>query len=136
MKSTLFVIAFGFLAVTTSYAQVQNNQAPLQETRLRATPEERATRQTQMMVKELGLNADQEAKVKALNLKRLTQIDALRESKEAERKVDRNQAQTIRKNWNTELKSVLTPEQYTKFEAQQGAMRGKRSRPNGGHKRS
>ncbi len=89
-----------------------------------------------MMTSALGLSADQEAKVQALNLKRLTQIEALRESKEARENVDRNKAKTIRDNWNTELKSILTPEQYAKYEAQQGEMRGKRSRMNGARKRS
>ncbi|RDC62817.1 hypothetical protein [Adhaeribacter pallidiroseus] len=138
MKSTFFAIALGLVTITTTYAQTgnQTNTAPNQEARQRATPEERADRQTKMMASTLGLSADQEAKVKALNLKRLTQIDALRESKETQANVDRNQAKTIRDNWNIELKSILTPEQYTKYEAQQGEMRGKRSRMNGSRKRS
>ncbi len=138
MKSTFLAIALGLITITTSYGQTgnQNNTAPNQEARQRATPEERANRQTKMMANALGLSADQEAKVQALNLKRLTQIDALRESKEAQENVDRNKAKTIRDNWNTELKSILTPEQYTKYEAQQGEMRGKRSRKNIDRRRS
>lgn len=138
MKSTLFALALGLLTVTTTYAQTekQNNTAQTQEARQRATPEERAERQTKMMAQTLGLSADQEAKVKALNLKRLTQIDGLRESKEANANVNRNQAKTIRDNWNIELKSILTPEQFTKYEAKQGEMRGKRGRNGSDRKRS
>ncbi|QNF35349.1 hypothetical protein HUW51_22495 [Adhaeribacter swui] len=137
MKSTFFALAFGIMAVSTGFAQIQNNNtAPTQENRTRATPEERANRQTAMMTETLGLSADQEAKVKALNLKRLTQIDAMRENREANEKVNRNQAKNIRENFNTELKSILTPEQFTKFEAEQGNMRGKRGKFNGARKRS
>ena len=137
MKSTFIAMALG-LVTTTTYAQTenQNNATQKQETRQRATPAERASQQTKMMATTLSLSADQEAKVQALNLKRLTQIDALRESKESQENVDRNKAKTIRDNWNTELKSILTPEQYTKYEVQQGEMRGKRSRRNGDRKRS
>ena len=138
MKSILIAFALGLVTISTTYAQTetQNNTTQTQEARPRATPEERASRQTKMMANTLGLSADQEAKVKALNLKRLNEIDALRESKEADGVVDRNRAKTIRDNWNIELKSILTPEQYTKYEAQQGEMRGKRSRGNKSSKRS
>lgn len=79
------------------------------------TPEERADNITKRLTKELALTADQQTKVKAIVLER-----------ESEMKKDREAAKANRDKHDAEMKAVLTPDQYQKFEAKKAEMEQKR----------
>lgn len=73
------------------------------------TPEERAKKQTECMKTDLQLTDVQAAQVEKINTKYAIESDKLKQEMKEKRK-----AQSTQKN--AELKSVLTPEQYTKLE--------------------
>ncbi len=66
----------------------------------------------------LDLTPDQEAKVKALQQKHAKEAEATR-AKMQEERIKRQEAH------KTEMKAILTPEQFTKFEALQNNRGGK-----------
>ncbi|OGX80888.1 hypothetical protein BEN47_06460 [Hymenobacter lapidarius] len=85
------------------------------------TPEEMATRQSQRMTQELGLNADQTAKIQQILLARGQEMQAMRgQARDAgNRDQMRTQMQANRAKYETQFKEVLTADQYTKFAAMQ-----------------
>jgi Spy/CpxP family protein refolding chaperone len=72
-------------------------------------PADRAERQTAKMTEQLGLNADQAAKVKAINEKFAKQANAEREKNRASR-------EALRTEQDKELGKVLTKDQAAKWE--------------------
>ena len=76
------------------------------------TPEERASKMTERMTKELVLTADQQTKMKALLLKHEQDREArMKEEKARMEKTD------------AEIKAILTPEQYQKYEQKKADMK-------------
>ncbi|OGX84878.1 hypothetical protein [Hymenobacter glacialis] len=84
-------------------------------------PEEMATRQSQRMTRELGLNADQTAKVQQILLARGQETQAMRGQARdaANRDQMRAQMQASRAKYEAQFKEVLTADQYTKYAAMQ-----------------
>jgi hypothetical protein len=87
----------------------------------RKTPEERASIITSKMKMSLNLSDDQYTKVRAVNLNFATKFDEIRMAE------DKKDLISKMKNLDRErmksLKAVLTPEQYTKYEAEKNAAR-------------
>lgn len=79
------------------------------------TPEQRATDRTEKMTTELGLNADQKAKVQAANLA-FTQALATTKEEGADKEAMRAKAKELKVQRDAELKGILTPEQFAKME--------------------
>lgn len=112
IRSTLFVVLALFFA-TTLIAQPQ-----------RMTPQERTDR----LATQLGLSADQKAKVLDL----FTKQDEARQKAftQGDREANRAAMEKLREETTKEMKSILTPEQYTKYEGlrremgPRGGMRG------------
>ncbi|MFC4672230.1 DUF4890 domain-containing protein [Dysgonomonas termitidis] len=96
--------------------------------RQRATPEERAKRQTETLVKELGLNDDQQKKVYEINLKFAQPLAD--QSKETDREKIRAQFQKIQEERTAAIKAVLTEDQQKKFDEHQKKMQDNRRRRN------
>lgn len=69
------------------------------------SPEERADMMIKKMTKELVLTADQQTKMKALILKN-----------EQEREARKKEEKARREKMHAEMKAILTPEQFKKFE--------------------
>ncbi|WP_299461849.1 multiple ligand-binding protein 1 [uncultured Microscilla sp.] len=91
------------LVNATSYAQRGRRGNNL-------TAEQRAEKAAKRLTKKLGLNADQTAQVQAANLKMQTAKDAARTTR------DRAAMKSASEAYRTELKTILTSEQYSKFE--------------------
>lgn len=82
-------------------------------------------RQAEMM-KELNLTADQQTKVQALmREQRASMANMPRPAGGEMSEADRQAMQTRRAEMDTKMKEILTPEQYTKYQA----MRPQRQRP-------
>ncbi|MEI7895484.1 MAG: hypothetical protein WCJ26_00505 [bacterium] len=79
----------------------------------KATPEERARRQTEMMVDNLSLTAAQEPKVSAINLKYAKKMEDVR--KIADTAVQHKTAQNLNKQKDSEFKAVLTADQFKAY---------------------
>lgn len=108
LAMTLLVgsIAFGQEPATTKPAT----------TKQRATPEDRATRLTEQMKKELLLTQDQAAKVADINLKIAQKNEGIRTNPKfsPEQKKEAHDSNEVARK--AQLKEVLTPEQYKRYE--------------------
>lgn len=74
-------------------------------------------------VEALGLNADQEAKWKAIGEQEKTAMKALRDDTSVAKEDKRAKAKEINKGFADQRRAVLTPEQATKFDGQRAKMR-------------
>ena len=68
------------------------------------------------MAKELGLNADQEARVEKLMLAREQETTALKTKYAADKKAGRPAMKAAHERYEAQFKAILTPEQYAKFQ--------------------
>lgn len=106
------------LALTTLGAFAQNTNKG--GSKPHKTPEERATAYANRMEKELTLTAEQKTKVHDLALARAQKMDQLREQyKDQDKKVWQAERKKARDEFHAGMKSVLSPEQFTKWEEQQ-----------------
>jgi protein CpxP len=76
------------------------------------------------MAKELGLNADQEAKVESLMLARQQETATLKAKYGADRKAGRTEMKAAHDRYEAQLKTILTPEQYAKMDKLKAEHRG------------
>lgn len=72
--------------------------------------------QIQKWKTELNLSEEQVAKIQEANKKRKEQMDKLRAEKQSERKENIEKAKGITEEFDKDMKAILTPEQYTKFD--------------------
>ena len=111
---------------------MQNDQAAagafaqdVQERAPRKTPQERAKIRTEHMTTELGLSTEQATRVEALNLKYGEEAMTMRAQHDTERDSRREQFKGRREAYDADLKAVLTPEQYTTWQAKKEEMKAK-----------
>lgn len=109
-----------FAAVALIFSVSMFAQAPQRGERREFKPEEMATRMADGMKKEFNLNDEQYKSVYNLYLKRGEEMKARRDKGQQGQQVDREaRREEMKKNqeaMNAELKKILTPEQYTKYE--------------------
>ncbi len=103
-KSVLVAALLVALSAVGAMAQSERKQHP--------AAAERAERMTQKMEKDLGLNAQQVTEVKALNLERAKAADSLR----AEHTGRRQTMKAQKMAFDVRYKTILTVEQYTKYQ--------------------
>lgn len=116
----LTAVAIFLLASTTTFAQ-----------RGGGDPTEKAKKQTTQMVEKLSLNDEQATQVEAINVAYAEQMKAAREEVGKDREAMKSIMDNMNNNKNTELKAVLTSEQFQQYETMQA--QGKEGR--GGKKR-
>lgn len=110
MKKIFLILFTVAIASVNAFAQ-----EPAKQRAPKKTPEERAENMTKRLTKELNLTVDQQGKVKSIILKREQDRDKItKEMKEAPVKA------------REELKVVLSPEQFQKFEVKEAEMKQKR----------
>lgn len=119
MKKLLLPLLAFVLSATAASAQM----APGQDGgRPQRTPEEMASRQTEGLTKQLGLSADQSAKVQQIMLARDQEMMAMRGQMQAgtgDRKQMREQAMAGRVKYDEQLRAVFTPDQLAKYNTMQ-----------------
>lgn len=123
MKKFLLPLLALALSATVAAAQTTPDQAGGRPQR---TPEEMAARQTQGLTRQLGLSADQSAKVQQIMLARDQEMMAMRgqmQAGTADRQQMRQQMMAGRTKYDDQLKAVLTPDQYAKMQAMQANRR-------------
>ena len=119
MKKTLFLLAaLAFSTAGTSFAQTAPVAASTKQGRQHAPkdPAKMADRKAGKMAKELGLTADQEAKVEQLLLARQQEGAALKAKYGADKKAGRTEMKASHEKYQAQLKTILTPAQYAKFD--------------------
>ena len=80
-----------------------------------------------MMQQQLGLNADQMAKIKAIMADSQAKMDALRANTALAPEDRRAQGMAMREENMTKVRAVLTPDQQAKMDVMQAKMRERRS---------
>lgn len=118
MKKTLILLAA--LALTTagtSFAQTTPAATSMVKARKQApkSPTQKADRHAGKMAKELGLNADQEAKVEQLLLARQQESAALKTKHGTNKKAGRPEMKAAHDRYEAQMKTILTSEQFTKM---------------------
>jgi len=84
----------------------------------KASPEERASRRVEMMKKTLDLTPEQAAKLQSLQ----TQFFKDQEQARATAKGNHQDMKTKMEAYDGQVKSILTPEQYQKYQDQRASM--------------
>ncbi|WBA42197.1 hypothetical protein [Hymenobacter canadensis] len=121
MKKMLVLLAALALSAGTTFAQT----TPAPTTRMGAgrmqdaarTPEQRADMQTKHLTKQLGLSADQSAKVQTIALAENQELQALRGKYASAdtRKGAGQEMKAVQEKYDAQLKGVFTAEQYAKY---------------------
>ncbi|MCP2045618.1 DUF4890 domain-containing protein [Pontibacter sp. HSC-36F09] len=151
MKKIIAALSLGMLvAGSSAYAQTTTkpqDQKPRSEMRgamkdrAQKSPEEMAQMKTDMMAQKLELSASQKNQLQKLNMRHAQEMKAMQESHKATTEKtpeQRAQMQEARKvsheKWQAELKSILSAEQYAKYETDRAEMKQKRADGKRGHK--
>lgn len=103
----------------------------------RKDPNNRAEKRVKKWKTELSLSDAQATKVKAALVTKMTKMHDLKE-KAGDEKVDKTERKAIKTAFETELKSILSSEQFTKYEqikAEKKAKHGNRKKGKGQPKR-
>lgn len=107
-----FMLAFTLLIAAAGFAQTNTKG----DSHTPKTPEQRADAYAARMEKSLGLSAEQKTKVHDLALNRAKQMDELRTKyKGQDKSVWKDERKKVRDDFHAGMKSVLSPEQYTKW---------------------
>lgn len=100
----------------------QESAAPAQS---KKSAEERAAQFTRRMTRELSLDANQQERVKALNLDRFKQMEEVRSITTLTKEESRSKLKAINETFFMSMKGILTPEQLTRFQSMQEEQREK-----------
>jgi Spy/CpxP family protein refolding chaperone len=132
MKKTLILLAaLAFTSAGTSFAQTAA-PAATQATKMKAkqnkpkkSPQQKADHGAAKMAKELGLNADQEARIEKILLARQQELKPLKEKYGQDRKAGQSEMKAVKDRYKAQIKEVLTAEQYAKYEQLKDDQKGK-----------
>lgn len=94
----------------------------------KGTPQERADKKTERLTKELNLSSEQTEQVRAIYLayaEKAAEARANSEEKEKGKRKGKGQRGENREAMKAELKTVLTEEQFAKFETMKPKKKGK-----------
>ena len=124
MKKIVLSAAF---AVIGTFAMAQ--QTPMMNKKDPAQMEQKRQEKLKMMQTELNLSNAQVAQIKALQDKKMAERKQNAPQMQAERKAKMDAMKAKREQWNAEMRQILTPEQYKKWEAKkQQNMQNKKSK--------
>lgn len=116
MKKFITIIATLVLGIGCLFAQ----KAP-------KSSEEKATKASQKLTTDLGLNAEQTAKVKVLIKTRLDAVATVKAKyTDAQKKERHKELKPIREKFRSDFETILTAEQKTKWEALKAERKAKR----------
>lgn len=122
MKTLISTLVLA-VTLTAGHAQEQSTKVtnpPAKAQKTPPSPEQMSTRESERMAKELGLNDDQKTKVKNYAFERITANQAIREKMKSmpdgpDKKALHKQTKGNKDKFMTNVNSVLTPEQQTKW---------------------
>ncbi len=125
MRNKLVIISLVLLSLTASNMNGQQRQRP--------SAKDMAKRQTEMMVKSLNLDEEQEKTVEAINLKYADKFQKIREEAAGDREKMRTLRSNLVNNKNKELEKVLSEEQFERYkELEEERAKEMKNGPRGG----
>ena len=124
MKKNVFSAAF---VVMATFAMAQ--QTPMMNKKDPAEMEQKRQEKLKMMQAELNLTSAQVAQIKVLQDKKIAERKQNASQMQEQRKAKMEAMKARQEEWNAEMRKILTPEQYTKWEAKkQQNMQNKRQK--------
>ncbi|MBU4538346.1 MAG: hypothetical protein L6264_10925 [Weeksellaceae bacterium] len=114
MKKIVLSAAF---AIMGTFAMAQ--QTPMMQHKDPAQMEQKRAEKLKMMKTELNLTDAQVAKIKALQDKKMEEMKQNAPQRQAERKAKMEAMKAKREQYKAEMKGILTPAQYEKWETKQ-----------------
>ena len=112
MKKIVLSAAFVILG---TFAMAQ--QTPMMNKKDPAQMEQKRQEKLKVMQTELNLTNAQVAQIKALQDKKMAERQQNAPQMQAERKAKMEAMKARQEQWNAEMRKILTPEQYQKWEA-------------------
>lgn len=109
------ILSAAFLAIGT-FAMAQQNMDKMQ-TRDPAKMEQKRADNMKQMQSDLSLSDTQVTQINALHEKKMAERKANEPKMQAERKAKMQSMKSNKDQWNSEMKAILTPDQYQKWEA-------------------
>ncbi len=121
MKKTIVLLAALVATATPGFAQAPAGAGPVPQADSRsqapASPEQQAERRTQALTKALSLSPDQQARLQPILLAQRQELQRLRDqARGGDRQGMTQQLKTAQGTYDQQIRAVLTPEQYGKFE--------------------
>ena len=108
------VLSAAFVIIGT-FAMAQ--QTPMMNKKDPAQMEQKRQEKLKVMQTELNLTNAQVAQIKALQDKKIAERQQNAPQMQAERKAKMEAMKARQEQWNAEMRKILTPEQYQKWEA-------------------
>jgi len=131
IKLTSLVLSAALAAIPVLQAQPAEGQAPARE----RGPGGRGGPNLEMIAEELGLSADQKAKLAPVMKHQAEQMQAIRQDESLSREQRMEKVRAIREAGRKDIEAVLTPEQAKKFaDLRARGPRGDGERPRKGEK--
>lgn len=105
-------ILFIAMMMVSSIASAQKGKVKKEQ----LTPEQRATKQTEILTKQLDLTPDQQVKIKEVITNKIITIDKIRDKYKGEKSKERNaELKEQRISFQQSMKDILTPIQLEKW---------------------
>ena len=105
-------ILFIAMMMVSSIASAQKGKVKKEQ----LTPEQRATKQTEILTKQLELTPDQKTKIKQIIVDRIITIDKIKDKYKGEKSKERNaELKEQRISFQQSMKDILTPIQLEKW---------------------
>jgi hypothetical protein len=118
--AVLFMInsAFAQTSQTAQSPQTAKPQAEMSQKRNKPaqSPEQRAKNKSQKIAKQLGCDPSQTEKIYSLLVSKQKKMNEIRGEKKEFTKEEKEKIREIRKSYISELKGILNPEQFKKWE--------------------
>ena len=122
-KFTMKKFIISALAIVFSVASAFAQD--VQKGKTQKTPDEKSSRFTQRMTRELSLDAAQQERVQAINLERFKNIEESKVQAGLDAPARRQKLKEVEDNYFNNLKGVLSADQFTKFQAMKAEMKEK-----------
>ncbi len=116
MKAIILSVAFTMFAAFSGFAQTN-------QTHQEKTPEERATRQTEVLEKRLSLTPEQRSKVYQVNLKRAGAMEKFRSEDRGNKKERMEDRQKLMSKSDKDLEKILNDDQLKIYRDQKEKMK-------------
>lgn len=112
MKKLKFALVALMMVSITAFAQQKNQKQKVKK----ATPEQRAMRQTETLAAKLLLNPEQKEKVNSTILSKINVLDQIKTKYQGVKSKERNaELKAARISYEQDMKNILTPEQFEKW---------------------
>jgi hypothetical protein len=118
LSAAVFAIFNSVIAQTAQTPQTAKPQAEVSQKRNKPaqSPEQRAKKKSQKISQQLGCDPAQTEKIYSLLVAKQKKVNEIRGEKKELTKEEKEKIREIRKSYVTELKAILNPEQFKKWE--------------------